>query len=69
MLTFGGRGDVDAALTLLDFIPRDSISSPFQSPQKLLLNQVIISRQVSDVILSLAHFPVNLRHDAYVNKC
>lgn len=46
MLTIGGRGDVDAALVLMDFVPTDNISSPSQTPQSLLLKQVISAKQV-----------------------
>jgi len=46
MLSLGGRGDVDAALVLMDFVPTDNISSPTQTPQSLLLKQVVSAKQV-----------------------
>ena len=53
MVSMAGRGDIDAALKLIEFIPKDNITSYFQTPQVLLVKQVITSRQVNDIVMWL----------------
>ncbi|KAK3753711.1 hypothetical protein QZH41_013799, partial [Actinostola sp. cb2023] len=53
MLSLGGRGDVDAALVLMDFVPTDNISSPSQTPQSLLLKQIISAKLPIDKIMKV----------------